>query len=193
MRLAGSSRLVSLTLAASIVVSAISIAQEQTDFTLARGRIGPLKIGMTTDEVTTLFGQQRVKQVDLQLEGTPTPALEIRLGSLSEARASLTAEVFPATQDRIYRVNVFDRRFKTADGLGVGSTLGEVRAHHHVRMLVGEGNVVAHVDELQMSFDFGVRWYPSTQLPASARVQSVLVVLPPRELPRSGFKTSAGR
>jgi len=33
-----------------------SFAQQQADFTLARGRVGRLKIGMTADEVVALFG-----------------------------------------------------------------------------------------------------------------------------------------
>jgi len=110
-----------------------------------------------------------VKRVDLQLEGMPTPALEIRLGNLSAARASLTAELFPPAENRVWRVNVFDRRFRTAEGLGIGSTLGQIRAHHKVRILVGEGGVGAYVAELQMNFGFDSRWYPSVTFPASAR------------------------
>jgi hypothetical protein len=52
-------------------------AQTLGDFTLARGRVGALRIGMTADEVVASFGRQRVKRVDVYLEDpTPTPALE---------------------------------------------------------------------------------------------------------------------
>ena len=167
-----------LLLATFIVWSAISFAQQQADFTLTRGRVGQLELGMTTDEVKTLFEAQRVKEVDLHLEGESTPALKIRLGNPTATQASMTAEYLPQPDGsvRVYRVNVFDRRFRTADGLGVGSSLGQIRAHHKVQMLVGEGNVVAYVDELDMSFNFGLTWYPSTHLPTSARVVSVLVL-----------------
>jgi hypothetical protein len=75
-------------------------------------------------------------------------------------------------------ISVLDPRFKTADGLGIGSTLGQIRTRHVVRPLVGEGTIVGHVKDLQMSFDFGSRWYPSTRLPNTARVRSVVVLSP---------------
>ena len=157
--------------------------RRQTHFTLARGRVGRLTIGMTVDDVIALFGDQRVKQVDLQLEGMPTPALEIRLGNVSAAKASLVAELVSPTDNRIWRVKVFDRRFATSDGLGIGSTLGQILARHSVRMGVGEGSVGAIADDLQMTFDFS-QWYPSVHVPASARATAVLVLLPPGELPK---------
>jgi hypothetical protein len=45
-------------------------------------------------------------------------------------------------------------------------------------MTVGEGSVGASVEDLQMGFDFS-QWYPSVRIPASARAESVLVLLPP--------------
>ena len=75
-------------------------------------------------------------------------------------------------------------RSHAADGLGVGSTLGQVRAHHHVQTGVGEDGVYAYVQELQMSFAFDSRRL-SIHLPTSARIQSVLVLPPvPGELPK---------
>ena len=164
--------------------------QQRADFTLARGQVGRLRIGMTADEVVALFGQQSVKPVDLQLEGHPSPALELRLGNPSAVRASLTAELSqPTVGNRIFRVRVFDRRFRTADGLGVGSTLGQVRAHHQVQTVVGEDGVYAYVQELQMSFAFDSRRL-SIHLPTSARIQSVLVLPPvPENFPNSSSQS----
>jgi hypothetical protein len=163
--------------AAFCVAGAVAVdAQQRADFTLARGRIGRLKLAMTRDEVVALFGPSRVKDVDLRLEGMPAPALEIRVDSVSALHPSFTAEI-SQSDGRINRVRVFDRRFKTAEGLGVRSTFGEIRAHHRVSLDFGEGHLYGIVEELQMSFDFGFRF--SRQLPASARVQSVLVVLRP--------------
>src|SRR5438034_8007754 len=138
---------------------------------------------MTAEEVIGVFGKPRVKRVDLQREGMSTPALEIRLGGLSAAWASLTAELFPPAHNRIWRMSVLDRRFRTAQGLGIGSTLGQIQAHHKVRVGVGEGSVGAFVEDLQMTFGFP-HVYPSVRVPASARADSILVLLPPREIPK---------
>jgi hypothetical protein len=156
-------------------------AHQQVDLNLAPGRVGALKIGMTADEVLGLFGQERVKRVDLRLEGGFSPALEIRLGSPSAPRPSLTAELLPPPANTVFRVNVFDRRFKTAHGLGVGSTFAEIRAHHEMRLVSGEGLDGVYVEELRMTFNFGaLRDFP--HIPASARVQSVLVL--PKAIPK---------
>ena len=150
-----------------------SFAQPQTDFTLARGRIGALRIGMTADEVVALFGAQRVKKVGLYTENPdPEPALEVRLGSISASKPSLTVELHPG--NTVYRVQVFDKRYKTTDGLGIGSTLGQIRARHELKVGVGEGSVFASSDELGLSFDFS-QFYPSLNIPARGRVQSILV------------------
>ena len=166
-------------LALSVIGFAIALSpallsgQPQTDFTLARGRVGALRIGMTADEVVALFGAPRVKKVDLHTENPdPEPALEVRLGSLSASNPSLTVELHPG--NKVYCVQVFDKRYKTTDGLGIGSTLGQIRARHELKIGVGEGNVVAYSDELGLSFDF-TQFYPSVNIPARGRVQSILV------------------
>ena len=162
---------------------AAGFAQQETIVTLARGRVGQLRLGMIAGEVVALFGRNRVKAVDLHREGGTTPALEVRLDSLTATKASLIAELFPVASNRVWRVRVFDSRFKTDEGLSIGSTLAEIQAHHKVRMLVGEGNVVAFAEDLQMSFDFS-QWFPDVNIPPTARVESIIVLLPPSELPK---------
>ena len=95
-----------------LFAASVSVAQPQTDFTIARGHIGALRIGMTADEVIALFGTQSVKRVGLYQENPdPAPGLEIRLGSISASKPSLTVELYPG--NTVYRVQVFDKRYKT--------------------------------------------------------------------------------
>ena len=60
---------VGFTVFTTFAVSAHGSGQPLTNFTLARGQVGALRIGITTDEVIELFGKARVKNVDLYLEG----------------------------------------------------------------------------------------------------------------------------
>jgi hypothetical protein len=77
-------------------------------------------------------------------------------------------------EKRVWGIEVHDARFKTADGLGVSSTLGQIRERHSAKLEVGEGSVVAGVDDLGMSFDFSA-FYPSVEVPSTARAQSIWI------------------
>lgn len=162
-----------------------SAASATADFTLSRGRAGQLQIWMTVDQVVALYGQQAITPVDLHLEGESSPALQIQLDGATISHPSIIAEQFPPTPDRIWRVTVYDPRFRTNDGLGVGSTLADIRSKQNVVIEIGEGSVYGYAAALEMSFDFGGQWYPWTDLPPDATAQSVLIVVPPGEwMPR---------
>ena len=172
--------LVALTLAAAT----LAVAQPASDFTLARGKAGALLLGATPDDVIALFGRDNVTRVDLHLEGSPTPALEIRIQGGPVGHPSLVAELFPPNPDHVWRVNIYDQRFRTIDGLGIGSTFAEVQGRHDTRIGNGEGATYAAVRELNMSFNFGDFLITRT-IPAAARVQSVLIFIPSNELLRN--------
>jgi len=167
--------------AAALIVGLSTALAAQGNDTLARGQVGPIRIGASVDAVNAAFGRDHIKEVDLRLEGMPSPALEIRLGDSSAQQPSLVAERFPSMPDRIWRVRVFDTRFRTADGLGIGSTFGDVRARHPIqgRLGAGEGHIYAHISDLELSFELDAAQPESVT--DSTRVKSVLVVLPPNE------------
>jgi len=167
--------------AAALVVGLSTALAAQGNYTLARGQVGPIRIGASVDAVNAAFGRDHIKEVDLRLEGMPSPALEIRLGDSSAQQPSLVAERFPSMPDWIWRVRVFDTRFRTADGLGIGSTFGDVRARHPIQGRLGadEGHIYAHVSDLELSFELDAAQPESVT--DSTRVKSVLVVLPPNE------------
>src|SRR5436190_1408769 len=124
-------------IAAALIVGLSTALAAQGNYTLARGQVGPIRVGAIVDAVYAAFGREHIKEVDLRLEGMPSPALEIRLGDSSAQQPSLVAERFPPMPDRIWRVRVFDARFRTADGLGIGSTFGDVRARHPIQGRLG--------------------------------------------------------
>ena len=117
-----------------------------------RGRVGPIAIDSSAYAIYDKF-QGRVQLVDLKLEGTLSPALEVKLFG-SQLVPSVIAEIGP-TKDGlvITRINVIDPTLRTKDGIGVGSTYGELRSRYSVDWIAsGEGSVGARVEKLSMTF-----------------------------------------
>src|SRR5437868_1702676 len=121
-----------------VLASTPVVGQQHTNFTLRRGYVGDLRIGMTVDEVLAMFGPLRMKKIDLYTENPyPEPAFEIRLRGLNATQASLVVLVtspldanVPLAQKKVSGVVVHDSRFRTDEGFGIGSTLGEIRAKY---------------------------------------------------------------
>jgi hypothetical protein len=173
-----------------ISIAPISIAVPQTtsppsEFLLEYGKAGIFEIGMTVDEVYNFAGRANVKLVDLFLEGMPAPALEIQVTGLNTG-PSIIAEIgeWPCKQLSVWRIKVHDRRFQTKEGLGIGSTLGEIRRHYKVKpMGMAESDKMGvHVPSLHMTFVLDALAYDEP--PDSAKVTAVLVIMPAKEVRR---------
>lgn len=81
--------------------------------------------------------------------------------------------------DRVWRIHVDGPAFRTADGLGVGTTVAELRKDRAARVLAGEGSMFITVaDQCGLSFRLGGVQFgpelPAADLPAEARVVEVL-------------------
>lgn len=137
-------------------------------------------------EVDALYGKidwKLTKLVDLHSEGFFVPALEIYLSKDETKRPALVARI--GLNFVVTSITVYDTRFKTAKGIGVGSTLGEIRKEHKIDSIgFGEGPLCARVNEIGMTFALDFRnvpraWYKTGDqalIPDSAKVTSVLVV-----------------
>lgn len=161
-----------------LVCALMQVPNRTGDFLLAKGRAGSIEIGMTVDELLARVGHGHTTLVDLHLEGMFTPALAVRLpGGEGVVHAEIGEQ--PCEGFRIWRLAVEDARFRTSEGIGVGSTYGQVLARYDTQPPAdGEGDVYVFVPALEMSFGFGSAWYSrARELPASARVTTVLVLL----------------
>ncbi len=148
---------------------------QSSSFVLARGRAGTLEIGMPIDTVRRVFGQDRVRRVERQLEGQLEPAIEIRLADSDSAPAfvapigqspcSNRADEVPVVA--VWGIEVYDSRFRTREGIGVGSTIGKLRRVYSVRFNREEGHSVI-VPSLMMTFGIN-----GTSFADSVRVTSV--------------------
>ena len=110
------------------------------EFLVSEGKAGAIEVGMSVDEVLGAFGKERVRLVDLNKEGYFTPAIEIDIPG-SGVRAPIVADITagPCGGFSLRGITVRDPRFRTADGLGVGSTLAELQRRRSVRVSREEG------------------------------------------------------
>jgi hypothetical protein len=88
-----------------------------------------------------------------------------------------------------WRIVVHDPRFRTREGLGVGSTLGEVRRHYTLQVVQGEGAFAAVVPSANLAFMLDAVDKPRD----ASTVNSVLVTMSPQEVqkrrcPELGFR-----
>jgi hypothetical protein len=157
----------------SLVVQGMQ-APPRSSFVLERGRAGQFEIGMTVDEMYTVAGRENVRAVASHRGAESRPALEIRIPGF-RASAALTVSL-----DRIcgplaaWGIEVHDPRFRTSNGFGVGSTLGELRRLYRSANVVGidtdDGAHVA-ISDLGLWFELN----PARTFTDSSRVATVWV------------------
>ena len=83
-----------------------------------------MHVGMTVEEFYQAFDRREIKLVDLDGEGMFSPALVVR----ANGRVLVTGEIDKKNGDWIiFRIAINDRRYHTVAGLGVGSTLADLK------------------------------------------------------------------
>jgi len=123
------------------------------DYVLASGRAGRIELGTSADEIYRFFGRDHVRLVDLFKEGMFSPALEITLpGSAVAPAIVVDIREWPCDEFSVWGIDVRDRRFRTSDGFGVGSTAGDLRRSYSLQITEAEGAHAAVIDSLKMSF-----------------------------------------
>jgi hypothetical protein len=155
----------------------------QDDYLLEKNRAGQVELGMTIDELHTRYEPSSTKLVATYVEGMFAPVLELySRGAAKKGRPPLVIAIDKDREWVVGGIQVNDARFRTAKGIGVGSTLGDIRKAYAVKWIdFGEGPLYANVDELSMSFELDLaqppsEWYKTKDqrlIPDRAKVVSV--------------------
>lgn len=154
-------------------------APQTTEFLVESGKAGPFELGATVEEIYNLIGRDHVRLVDLFAEGMFTPALEIQAPG-ANGRPAIVAHIreWPCAQFSVWGILIRDERFRTRDGIGIGSTLSDVRRHYRVKMMSGEGSEIAFAASVNLSFVLDAVRTP-TDL---SKVKSVWIPPQPQEV-----------
>ena len=127
---------------------------------ISPGQVGPIQIGMEVNQLKKLLPGQ-LQETALHLEGEPFKAYQIgsfESGILVEEKCAPTCQV--------WRIQVRDAAYRTSEGLGVGSTLGEVKKHYPISFLgPGETEIVAVSDKRKITFLLDVSALPASKVP----------------------------
>ena len=146
-------------------------------FRLQPGRAGAIEVGMAIDRVYEIVPRQKTELVDLFAEGMFEPAVVVHVDGSPVARP-IVARIRESFCDdyTIDAITVYDPRYRTSEGIGVGSSLREVKRRYDVTISEEEG-AQALAPRLSMAFSLD-------GTDDSATVRSVWMTLPAAELRR---------
>lgn len=121
--------------------------------------IEDVKIGMTLEDFLNLPHENReVKKETKNMEGYEYVFYKVYQDE------QLIYEVEPACAEmncQVYRIFIYGEMFKTEAGVGVGSTIGDIRKHYHIKECFdGEGQIGIHVDGFDFTFLIGFNEIP---------------------------------
>ena len=115
--------------------------------------MGPVSIGANAYELYETFPLEGRKLIDLALEATLSPALALTVPGATVPEGVI-AELAPQENELVvFRILISDPMFRTSKGIGVGSSVGDLRSAYTLNaVLTGEGGVYISVEELAASF-----------------------------------------
>lgn len=165
----------------------------ESRFLLSKGTAGPFtlwsEISTPYSRYSTLFSPPLAELTDLGHEGMFSPAFKLYMDRDQDRdKPSLIAELGCLSRHTymISELIVYDERFKTARGIGVGATLDELRAMHEVGSLEAGGHrgLRAPVPVLKMEFALRGDDWPLKQpggeegeslIPGDARIWRIFI------------------
>ncbi len=157
-------------------------------FLIAPGRVGLLQVGMTVDKLLQLIPPPQTSLIDMRFQEHFTPAIAIRLDAGSPQPSLIAAyrQVLAGRVDewRVAAIEIMDARFRTAEGLGVGSTIAEIRViHPNIEPTVNTAGPLVSLRDRAMWFWLDPTAVRGSRVPDTATVIRISVRGGPFSLP----------
>lgn len=162
---------------------------EENEFTIAYNHVGPVKKGMTIKELHTVFPENQIKKLETRNELSAETSENFYIYDDS---SRLLLIVSPERKNdegsRIGRIIIKDKRYTTANGIGLHSTAGEIRAAFpHSDYLPSVNDIILYVPEIDANFELSKRhlsphvWNDTTgvivadSIPAKTNITSLTI------------------
>lgn len=149
---------------------------------LGREKAGLAEINMPIDKLDSVFGSTHVKKSSFEAEGQNYEAYFVYKNSADTP--SLRLEGLCNDACKVWRIKVLDNDYRTETGLGIGSTVKEIKSYHIIDWV---GNAEAtpglRIDRLGITFQLDSATIPTSirstlaieNLPDTAKVKSILI------------------
>lgn len=127
----------------------------ENSFLIARNQVGPIKRGMTVKQLRALLPEDRVKKLASREELSSETADNYYIyGDSTQLLFIVSPQRKNDETSRISRVIVKDNRFNTGSGIGLHSTVGEIReAYPESEIVPSVDDIVLYVRELDANFE----------------------------------------
>lgn len=159
----------------------VPIARE---FAVAPGQAGEVKLGMTAEGIRSAYAGSRVLTDEIYTAGVKHPVFTIYLNN--QTSPALSVNIGNTAEKTATSIEILDGTFKTTQGIGVGSTLGDLRRRYTVANITYEdGSFWATVPDAKLRFEIkltaevaGTDWLNganTAQLPDNLPIQRIIL------------------
>lgn len=132
----------------------------EKEFLIARNQVGPVEKGMTIKKLRSLLPEDRIKKITSRTE---LSAEAIDNYYIYDDSARLLLIVSPRRKNdetsRVERVIIKDKRFGTSSGIGLSSTVGEIReTYPESKIVPSVKDIILYIRELDANFELDERY-----------------------------------
>lgn len=136
-------------------VTSLNAPDPEEQFLIARNQVGPVKKGMTIKQLLSLLPDDQTKKLASRSELSSETANNYYIYDDS---TRLLFIVSPRRKNdetsRISQVIIKDPRFRTPSGIGLNSTVGEIRhAYPESKIVPSVNNIILYIRELDANFE----------------------------------------